>query len=52
MNSYEFANATEIGRAADIIQGLKVWTLFVIDSEGYIHYMENWIFNDLDESDD
>lgn len=40
MNSYEFANATEIGRAADIIQGLKMLTLCYIDSEGYIHYMD------------
>ena len=40
MNSYEFANATEVGRAADIIQGSKMLTLGYIDSEGYIHYMD------------
>lgn len=52
MNNYELANVTEIGRAANIIQGAKIWVVNFIDSQGWIDALDLWVANDLDETDD
>jgi hypothetical protein len=52
MNNYELANVTEIGQAANVIQGAKIWVVNFIDSQGWIDALDLWVANDLDETDD
>ena len=54
MNNYEFAKVTEIGRAADIIQSMKIYAPFWVDTMAYVNAIDIWSGggDDLDESDD
>jgi hypothetical protein len=51
MNNYELASVVDIGTAAHLIQGWKIWTLLHIDSDGYVDFQEMVVI-DLDETDD
>ena len=51
MNNYEMPDVVELGAAAKLIQGSKVWFMFVIDNQFII---DTWDlpWDDIDETDD
>ena len=49
MNNYESPNIAEIGSAANLIRGSKVWFQFWVDTQFLIDCLD-W-YDDIDETD-
>lgn len=51
MNNYEQSRIVEVGRASDVILGMKMLVMWFIDSLALINAMDIYI-EDIDETDD